>query len=36
VRSALKDAQKDGKRMILMQVKSGEATHFVAMPLGKA
>jgi serine protease Do len=36
VRSALKDAQKDGKRTILMRVKSGEATHFVAMPLGKA
>jgi serine protease Do len=36
VRSALKDAQKDGKRTILMRVKSGEGTHFVAMPLGKA
>jgi serine protease Do len=36
VRSALKDAQKEGKRTILMRVKSGEATHFVAMPLGKA
>jgi serine protease Do len=36
VRSALKDAQKEGKRTILMRVKSGEATHFVAVPLGKA
>ena len=36
VRSALKDAQKEGKRTILMRVKSGDATHFVAMPLGKA
>jgi serine protease Do len=36
VRSALKDAQKEGKRTILMRVKSGEAPHFVAMPLGKA
>src|SRR6185437_3263742 len=36
IRSALKDAQKDGKRTILMRVKSGDATHFVAMPLGKA
>jgi serine protease Do len=36
VRSALKDAQKEGKRTILMRVKSGDATHFVAMPLSKA
>jgi serine protease Do len=36
VRSALKDAQKEGKRTILMRVKSGDGTHFVAVPLGKA
>jgi len=36
VRGALKDAQKDGKRSILMRVKSGDGTKFVAVPLGKA
>jgi serine protease Do len=36
VRSALKDAQKDGKRSILMRMKSGDGTRFVAVPLGKA
>ena len=36
VRSALSDAQKDGKRTILMRVKSGEATRFVALRLSKA
>jgi len=36
VRSALKDAQKEGKRTVLMRVKSGDGTHFVAVPLGKA
>ena len=36
VRSALNDAQKDGKRTVLMRVKSGEATKFVALRLGKA
>src|SRR5713101_1923787 len=36
IRSALKDAQKDGKRTILMRVKSGDATKFVALRLGKA
>jgi serine protease Do len=36
VRSALKDAQKDGKRTVLMRVKSGEGTRFVAVPLSKA
>src|SRR5215471_8869521 len=30
VRSALSEAQKDGKRSILLRVKSGEATKFVA------
>src|SRR2546430_5638202 len=33
IRSALKDAQKDGKRTILMRVKSGDATKFVALRL---
>jgi serine protease Do len=36
IRSALKDAQKDGKRTILMRMKSGDATKFVALRLGKA
>src|SRR5262249_33791188 len=36
IRSALKDAQKAGKRTILMRVKSGDATKFVALRLGKA
>jgi serine protease Do len=36
IRSALKDAQKDGKRTILMRVKSGDATRFVALRLSKA
>jgi serine protease Do len=36
VRSALNDAQKDGKRSVLMRVKSGETTKFVALRLGRA
>ena len=36
VRSALTEAQKEGKRTILMRVKSGDATRFVALRLGKA
>jgi serine protease Do len=36
VRSALREAQKEGKRTILMRVKSGDATRFVALRLGKA
>jgi serine protease Do len=36
VRSALREAQKDGKRTILMRVKSSDATRFVALRLGKA
>jgi serine protease Do len=35
VRSALNDAQKDGKRSVLVRVKSGEATKFVALRLGR-
>ena len=36
VRSALSEAQKDGKRTVLMRVKSGEGTRFVAVRLAKA
>ena len=36
VRTAIQDAQKDGKRTVLMRVKSGEATKFVAVRLGQA
>jgi serine protease Do len=36
VRDAIRDAQKDGKRTVLMRVKSGgEGTKFVAVRLGK-
>jgi serine protease Do len=34
--SALKDAQARGKHDVLMRVKAGDATQFVAVPLGKA
>jgi serine protease Do len=36
VRSALRDAQKEGKRTVLMRVRSGDGTKFVAVPLSKA
>ena len=36
VRNALKDARAGGKRTVLMRVKSGDATRFVALPLGNA
>jgi serine protease Do len=36
VRDAIRDAQKDGKRTVLMRVKSGDGTKYVALPLGKA
>ena len=36
VRKALADARKEGKRTVLMRVKSGDATKFVALPLGRA
>jgi serine protease Do len=35
VRGALDDAHKDGKRTVLMRVKSGDATKFVAVRLGQ-
>jgi serine protease Do len=36
VRKALADAKGQGKRNVLMRVKSGDATKFVALPLGNA
>jgi serine protease Do len=36
VRTALANAQKEGKRTVLMRVKSGDGSKFVAMRLGRA
>ncbi len=36
VREVLSDIHKDGKRSVLMRVKSGEGTKFVALRLGRA
>jgi len=36
VRQALSEAKAQGKHAILMRVRMGDATRFVAMPLGKA
>jgi len=36
IRNLVGEAQKDGKRTVLLRVKSGEATKFVAMRLGRA
>jgi serine protease Do len=36
IRTALGDARAAGKRTVLMRVKSGETTKFVALPLGRA
>ncbi len=36
VRQELASLHKDGKHSVLMRVKSGDATHFVAVPLAKA
>jgi serine protease Do len=36
VRQAVSDARGQGKRSVLMRVKSGEATRFVAVPVGQA
>ena len=36
VRRAVSEAQSDGKRSVLMRVKSGQGTHFVAVALGNA
>jgi serine protease Do len=35
VRSALKDANANGKHSVLLQVKTADATRFVAVPLAK-
>jgi serine protease Do len=34
VRDALKSAQADNKNTVLMRVRSGDASRFVAVPLG--
>jgi serine protease Do len=36
VRKAVNDAQTDGKRSVLMRVKSNQGTHFVAVAIGNA
>jgi serine protease Do len=36
VRKQLADLRNEGKHTVLMRVKSGDATHFVAIPMGKA
>jgi serine protease Do len=36
VRKAIEAASADGKRTVLMRVKSGDTTKFVALPLGRA
>jgi serine protease Do len=36
VRNALKEAKTQGKHAVLMRVKMGDATKFVALPLGTA
>ena len=36
VRKALTDARGEDKRSVLMRVKSGDATKFVAVPLARA
>jgi serine protease Do len=36
VRAALRDARRDGKKTVLMRVRSGELTRYVALPLGRA
>ena len=36
IRKAMADARADAKRTVLMRVKSGEATKFVAVPINRA
>jgi serine protease Do len=36
VRNAITEAQKDGKRTVLMRLKSDDATRFVAIPIARA
>jgi len=35
VRQALHDAHAQNKQFVLMRVKSGEATKFIALPVGR-
>ena len=36
VRNAVREAHKDGKRVVLMRMKSDETTRFVAVPIARA
>ncbi|HZP79677.1 MAG TPA: Do family serine endopeptidase [Pseudolabrys sp.] len=36
VRKALADAHTNGKKSVLMRIKSGDNTHYVALPIGRA
>ena len=36
VRNAIAEAKKDGKRSVLMRLKSDDATRFVAIPIARA
>jgi serine protease Do len=36
IRNVLGDAQKDGRRTVLMRIKSGDGTKFLALRLGRA
>jgi serine protease Do len=36
VRQQLTDIKNEGRRTVLMRVKSGDATRFIAIPFGKA
>ena len=36
IAKALREAEAQGKHDVLMRVKAGDATHFVAVPLGDA
>jgi serine protease Do len=36
VRNAINDAKKNGKRTVLMRLKSDDATKFVAIPIARA
>jgi len=36
VKKAVADAREQGRRSVLMRLKSGEGTRFVAVPFGRA
>jgi len=36
VRKAFADARSENKRAVLLRVKSGDQTRFIALPLGRA